>query len=208
MQFWQVLTRLKICLKWIPPLTFPGFLKPLKPAGYLRKNSTIEVYILKHKASYFPLKGLPHWCLYFKAHDLTLNGISKILWTATTVLEQLSTRKIPPPTPKITLTRGLFSLRAVAWLSPSLKLTVTLTKIKFSFLLCNTLELCSSSLSKLKLLAFAESKCLYFCRATSYVIDFSRFSDFNNPGFFLRTRDAEPIASEPSLFPVSHGLTN
>ena len=202
MQFWQVLTRLKIYLKWIPPLTFPSFLKPLKPGGYLGNNSTIEVYILKHKSSCFLLKGLPHWCLYFKAHDLAVNGISKILWTATTVLEQLPTRKIPPSTPKTTLTRGLFSLGAVVWLSPTLKLTVTLTQTKFYFLLY------SSSLSKLKLLAFAESKCLYFCRAISYVIDFSRFSDFNNPGFFLRTRDAEPIASEPSLFPVSHGLTN
>ena len=202
MQFWQVLTRLKIYLKWIPPLTFPSFLKSLKPGGYLGNNSTIEVYILKHKSSCFLLKGLPHWCLYFKAHDLAVNGISKILWTATTVLEQLPTRKIPPSTPKTTLTRGLFSLGAVFWLSPTLKLTVTLTQTKFSFLLY------SSSLSKLKLLAFAESKCLYFCRAISYVIDFSRFSDFNNPGFFLRTRDAEPIASEPSLFPVSHGLTN
>ena len=202
MQFWQVLTRLKIYLKWIPPLTFPSFLKPLKPGGYLGNNSTIEVYILKHKSSCFLLKGLPHWCLYFKAHDLAVNGISKILWTATTVLEQLPTRKIPPSTPKTTLTRGLFSLGAVVWLSPTLKLTVTLTQTKFSFLLY------SSSLSKLKLLAFAESKCLYFFRAISYVIDFSRFSDFNNPGFFLRTRDAEPIASEPSLFPVSHGLTN
>ena len=74
-QFWQVLTRLKICLKWIPPLTFPGI---LKPAAYLRHDSTNDVYILKPKANCCSITGLHHRLLYSKVRDLTLNRISKI----------------------------------------------------------------------------------------------------------------------------------
>ena len=77
---WQVLTRLKICLKWTPPPTFPGI---LKPAAYLGKNSTTDVYILKHNSNCFSVKGLHHRCLYSKACNLTLDGISKIPWTGT-----------------------------------------------------------------------------------------------------------------------------
>ena len=81
MQFWQVLTKLKICLKWTPPLTFADI---LNPAAYLGKNSITDVYILKHNSNCFPIKRLYHRCLYSKARDLTLNGIRKILWTSTT----------------------------------------------------------------------------------------------------------------------------
>ena len=76
-QFWQAPTRLKICLKWTPPLTFPSI---LKPAAYLAQDSTPDVYFLKPKANCFYVKGLHHRRLYSKACDLTLNGISKILW--------------------------------------------------------------------------------------------------------------------------------
>ena len=79
-QFWQVLTRLKICLKWTPPLTFPAI---LKPAAYLGKDSTTNVYILKPKANCFSIKGLHHRQLVSEARDFTLNGISRILWTGT-----------------------------------------------------------------------------------------------------------------------------
>ena len=70
MQFWQVLTRIEICLKWTPPLTFPGI---LKSAAYLGKDSTSDVYILRSKANCFSIKGLHHRCLYSKARGLTLN---------------------------------------------------------------------------------------------------------------------------------------
>ena len=75
------LTRLKICLKWTPPLAFSDI---LKPAAYLGKNFTIDVYIVKQNSNCFSIKRLHHRCLYSKAGDLTLNGISKILWTGTT----------------------------------------------------------------------------------------------------------------------------
>ena len=61
MQFWQALTRLKICLKWTPPLTFHDI---IKPAAFLGKNSTTDVYILKHNFNYFSIKGLHHRYLY------------------------------------------------------------------------------------------------------------------------------------------------
>ena len=79
-QFWQVLTRLKICLKWTPSLTFPDI---LKLAAYLGKNSNTEVFILKHNSNCFSIKRLHHQFLYSKAPDLTLNVISKMLWTGT-----------------------------------------------------------------------------------------------------------------------------
>lgn len=34
------------------------------------------------------------------------------------------------------------------------------------------------------------------------------FFGFNNPGIFLGTRGAKPIAPGPSIFSVGHGLTN
>ena len=53
-------------------------------ANYLSgKDSTTDVYILKPKANCFSIKGLDYRCLYSKARSLTLNGISKILWTGT-----------------------------------------------------------------------------------------------------------------------------
>ena len=65
--------------RFAPPLLFPGI---LKPAAYQGKDST-DVYILKLNANYFSIKGLYHRRLCSKSRDLTLNGISKILWTAT-----------------------------------------------------------------------------------------------------------------------------
>ena len=53
----QVLTRLNIFLKWTPPLNRLGI---LESADYLGKNSTTDVYILKHKANCFSIKGLHH----------------------------------------------------------------------------------------------------------------------------------------------------
>ena len=63
-----VLTSLNICLKWTPPLTFPGI---LKPATYLGKNSTTDVYVVKPKTNCFSIKGLHHLLLYSKAGSLT-----------------------------------------------------------------------------------------------------------------------------------------
>ena len=76
----MVLTSLNICLKWIRPLTFPSI---LKPATYLGKDSTTDVCVLKPKANCFSIKGIHHRCLHSKAGSLTLNGVSKILWTGT-----------------------------------------------------------------------------------------------------------------------------
>ena len=59
------------------------FLGILNPTTYLGKDSISDVYILKPKANCFSIKGLHHRRLYSKARELTLNGISKILWTGT-----------------------------------------------------------------------------------------------------------------------------
>ena len=67
-------------LKIDSTLTFPGI---IKPAAYLGKNYTTNVYILNHKANCFSIKGLHHRRLYSKARELTFNGISKILQTGT-----------------------------------------------------------------------------------------------------------------------------
>ena len=65
-----------VSLKWTPPLTFSGI---LKRAAYLEKKFTTDVNILKYKANCFSIKRLHHRRLYSKAHNLTLNGIGKIL---------------------------------------------------------------------------------------------------------------------------------
>ena len=79
-QFWQVFTSLKICLKWTSPITFPSILKPVASLG---KNSTTDVYILKPNSNCFSIKGRYLRRLYSKVRDLTLSVISKILWTST-----------------------------------------------------------------------------------------------------------------------------
>ena len=59
------------------------FSRYFKASYFLGKDSTTDVYVLKPKANCFSIKGLHQRCLYSKACSLTLNGISKILWTGT-----------------------------------------------------------------------------------------------------------------------------